>query len=65
MGRLLEFLHAGRVEMDSSFVDNLIRPIKLTAKNHLFASHDEGVAAWGRIASPIETCRKNGVERCA
>ncbi len=36
------FLHDGRVEMDSNFVENRIRPIKLTAKNALFAGHDEG-----------------------
>ena len=36
--------------------------MKLTAKNALFAGHDEGVAAWGRIASLIETCKMNAVE---
>ncbi len=39
-----------------------IRPIKLTAKNALFAGHDEGVTAWGSIASLIGTCKMNGVE---
>ena len=28
----------------------------------MFAGHDEGAAAWGRIASPIETAKLNGVE---
>ena len=59
---LLVFLHDGRVEIDSNFVENLIRPVKLTAKNALFAGHDEGAAAWGRIASLIGTCKMNGVE---
>ena len=59
---LLVFLHDGRVEMDSNFVENRIRPVKLTAKNALFAGHDEGAAAWGRIASVVETCKMNGVE---
>ena len=59
---LLVFLYDGRVEMDSNFVENRIRPIKLTAKNALFAGHDEGASAWGRIASLIETCKMNGVE---
>ena len=59
---LLVFLHDGRVEMDTNFVENRIRPVKLTAKNALFAGHDEGAAAWGRIASLIETCKMNGVE---
>ena len=59
---MLVFLHDGRVEMDSNFVENRIRPVKLTAKNALFAGHDEGARAWGRIASLIETCKMNGVE---
>ena len=59
---LLVFLHDGRVEIDSNFVENRIRPVKLTAKNALFAGHDEGAAAWGRIASLIETCKMNAVE---
>ena len=29
---LLVFLHDGRVEMDTNFVENRIRPVKLTAK---------------------------------
>ena len=59
---LLVFLYDGRVEMDSNFVENRIRPIKLTAKNALFAGHDEGARSWGRIGSLIETCKMNGVE---
>ena len=59
---LLVFLYDGRVEIDSNFVENRIRPLKLTAKNSLFAGHDEGAAAWARIASLIETCKMNGVE---
>ena len=59
---LLVFLYDGRVEMDSNFVENRIRPIKLTAKNALFAGHDEGARSWGCIASHIETCKMNGVE---
>ena len=27
----------------------------------MFAGHDEGAAAWGRIASPIEPAKLNGV----
>ncbi len=59
---LLVFLHDGRVEMDTNFVENRIRPLKLTKKNALFAGHDEGAVAWARIASLIETCKMNGVE---
>ncbi len=56
------FLHAGRVEMDSNSVENAIRPLALNRKNALFAGHDEGATAWGRIASLIETAKMNGVE---
>ena len=59
---LLEFLHDGRVEIDSNLVENRIRPLKLTAKNALFAGNDEGAQAWARIASLIETCKMNGIE---
>lgn len=59
---LQTFLTDGRVELDSNRVENLIRPIALNRKNALFAGHDEGGIAWGRIASLIETCKINGVE---
>ncbi|MCH4541936.1 IS66 family transposase [Ochrobactrum sp. A-1] len=61
-GGLQTFLMDGRVEIDSNRVENLIRPITLNRKNALFAGHDEGGIAWGRIASLIETCKINGVE---
>lgn len=59
---LQTFLTDGRVEIDSNSVENLIRPIALGRKNALFAGHDEGGKAWGRIASLIETAKINGVE---
>ena len=59
---LLVFLYDGRAEMDSNFVENRIRPVKLTAKNALFAGHDEGATAWARIGSLIETCKMNSVQ---
>lgn len=36
--------------------------ISLNRKNALFAGHDEGGSAWGRIAPLIETYKINGVE---
>jgi len=59
---LQTFLEDGRVEIDSNSVENLIRPIALNRKNALFAGHDEGGKAWGRIASLIETAKVNGIE---
>tara|TARA_R110001592_G_scaffold206220_1_gene456973 strand:+ start:365 stop:1939 length:1575 start_codon:yes stop_codon:yes gene_type:complete len=59
---LQTFLFDGRVEIDSNPVENLVRPIALNRKNALFAGHDEGGKAWGRIASLIETAKINGIE---
>ena len=59
---LQTFLTDGRVEIDNNRVENLIRPITLNRKNAIFAGHDEGGIAWGRIASLIETCKINDVE---
>jgi hypothetical protein len=59
---LQTFLSDGRVEIDSNAVENMIRPIALNRKNALFAGHDEGGKAWGRIASLIETARINAVD---
>lgn len=59
---LCAFLEDGRIEMDTNAVENMIRPLTLNRKNALFAGHDEGGVAWGRIASLIETCKLNGVD---
>jgi transposase len=48
--------------MARNAVDDKIRPLALNRKNALFAGHDEGGRAWGRIASLIETAKTNGVE---
>jgi len=55
------FLTDGRVEMDTNIVENAIRPLALNRKNALFAGHDEGGAAWARIASLVETAKMNRV----
>ena len=56
------FLNDGRIEIDSNIVERSIRPIALNRKNALFAGSDEGGAAWGVVASLIETCKLNRVE---
>lgn len=56
------FLDDGRIEIDSNIVERTIRPIALNRKNALFAGSDEGGAAWGIVASLIETCKLNGIE---
>ena len=56
------FLEDGRVELGSNAVENRNRPLALTRKNALFTGHGEKAAAWGRIASLIETAKMNGVD---
>ncbi|WP_418161270.1 transposase domain-containing protein [Benzoatithermus flavus] len=58
------FLDDGRVEIDTNAVGNRI-PLVFTRKNALFAGHDEGAGNWGRIASLIETAKRNGVDPVA
>lgn len=59
---LTRFLDDGRLEIDNNTVERAMRPIALNRKNALFAGSDEGGAAWGVIASLIETCKLNAVE---
>jgi transposase len=56
------FLEDGHVEIDSNTVERTIRPIKLGAKNHLFAGSDGGAESWATLASLIQTAKLNGVE---
>jgi transposase len=56
------FLDDGRVEIDSNTVERTIRPIKLGAKNHLFAGSDRGAESWAIVASLIQTAKLNDVE---
>ena len=58
MSRLL---HDRRIEMDTIPVGNLIRLVKLTKGNALFADSDDGAKTWARCASLIGTCKLNGV----
>ena len=55
----------GEKLLESNIAQNRIPPVRLTTRNALFAGHDEGAAAWGRIASLVETSKMNGVEPCS
>ena len=59
---LQTFLTDGRFEIDNNRVENLIRLITLNRKNAIFAGHDEGGIAGGRIESLTETCKINSIE---
>jgi transposase len=48
-------LDDGRIEIDSNTVERTVRPIKLGAKNHLFAGSDGGAKSWAIVASLIQT----------
>jgi transposase len=56
------YLDDGRIEMDTNAVERAMRPIKLTAKNALFAGCDDGAVNWAMLASLIETCKLNDVD---
>jgi len=58
---LEQYLSDGRIEIDNNTVERSMRPIKLSAKNSLFAGSDEGADKWAAAASLIETCKLNGV----
>ena len=48
--------------MDTNIVENAIRPLALNRNNAPFAGHDEGAAAWARIASLVETAKMNRID---
>ncbi len=58
---LTRYLDDGRIEMDTNAVERAMRPIKLNAKNALFAGCDDGAEHWAMLASFIETCKLNQV----
>ena len=59
---LEQFLHDGRIELDTNTVERAIRPLILSRKNSLFAGSDEGGETWALLASLVETCKLNSVD---
>ena len=55
------YLDDGRIEMDTNALERAMRPIKLKAKNSLFAGCDEGAENWALLACLIETGKLNSV----
>jgi hypothetical protein len=55
------YLEDGRIEMDTNAAERAMRPIKLTAKNALFAGCEDGAEHWPMLASLFETCKLNEV----
>lgn len=59
---LEQFLHDGRIELDTNTVERAIRPLILSRKNSLFAGSDEGGETWASLASLVETCKLNSAD---
>ena len=57
--RLLE---DGQLDIHSNPVENIIRPVKLTQRNALFAGSRDALGIWARANTLITTCRLNGLD---
>ena len=57
--RLLE---DGQFDIHSNPVENIIRPVKLTHRNALFAGSRDALGIWARANTLITTCRLNGLD---
>lgn len=60
-----QFLHDGRIEIDSNIVERAIRPQAIVRKNSLFAGSAGGGRTWATIATLIQTAKMNGVDPLA
>ena len=58
---LIRFLDDGTLVLDTSPVENQIRPIALTQKNALFAGNETGAENWAMLASLVAPCKMSGV----
>jgi hypothetical protein len=59
---LNRYLEDGRLEISNNAVENAIRPLKLGAKNWLFAGSDAGGRRAAIFYTIIRTCVLNGIE---
>jgi len=60
-----QFLHDGRIEIDSNIVERAIRPQAIIRKNSLFAGNAGGGRTWATISTLIQTAKMNGVDPLA
>jgi hypothetical protein len=60
-----QFLHDGRIEIDSNIVERAIRPQAIIRKNSLFAGNAGGGRTWATIATLIQTAKMNHVDPLA
>lgn len=62
---LENFIHDGRIEIDSNIVERAIRPQTIMRKNALFAGFDGGGRTWAAIATLLQTATMNDVDPLA
>ncbi|WP_234907757.1 IS66 family transposase, partial [Rhizobium rhizogenes] len=60
-----QFLHDGRIAIDSNIVERAIRPQAIIRKNSLFAGNAGGGRTWATISTLIQTAKMNGVDPLA
>jgi transposase len=62
---LIQFLHDGRLELDTNIVERAMRPVALGRKNALFAGSPSGGQHWVIVATLIQSAKLNDVEPLA
>jgi transposase len=62
---LIQFLHDGRLELDTNIVERAMRPVALGRKNALFAGSSSGGQHWAIVATLIQSAKLNDVEPLA
>jgi transposase len=62
---LIQFLHDGRLELDTNIVERAMRPVALGRKNALFAGSPSGGQHWAIVATLIQSAKLNDVEPLA
>lgn len=64
-GAFEQFLHDGRIEIDSNIVERAIRPQAIVRKNSLFAGNAGGGRTWATISTLIQSAKMNDVDPLA
>jgi len=60
-----QFLHDGRIEIDSNIVERAIRPQAIVRKNSLFAGNAGGGRTWATLSTLIQSAKMNEVDPLA
>jgi hypothetical protein len=59
--KISEYLHNGRLEIDSNLIENSIRPVALGRKNDLFAGSHAGALRAAMVYSLLGSCKLQGI----